>query len=594
MQLSLPCECKRGTSEARSANRVKRASCDKFGHIKHKAYRDRAQKDYRRPPVYSSERLIFDPSPLPDAAESSRDPYRACRDRLLQHGYCFHGIIAGTPEEKTRPAICLTQDECHSGRRGAADGSDAITLEGNELEIPSHRCLRETVFMQDGQRRRQTDNCTAVHRNSHPYNTCERRCDCPEEVTCASVPPLLSSVHQLVLHIDRDLDTPKMNDICATGSGEGNPTGSCSRLKGVQFRGGTHHKANIKQRYYTSSRRPNVIKLSPVLIRAIDGTSGPVLVEETQVIGSPIFSVSYSSLHALVALPAHRPPDCFVEGASAVPVYRQYAGGMLGPVAPRQCGVLQSIDNNGRCTTDPGLRCNWIRSLARWLLPCPDATVAPGDYFIWKRNDGALRYFIQSHVSPADVHLIELLPTAHLMFDTLRSKHEQQGTFAQINLLLKALQIQLTREKPIRDSIAEMRTYYRRIVAMGKPKEDDIFAVILLNSMDKHLGPLQQTVNSMSSSSPNFNSEMIVSYLLATDNLVRHRVELGYPANPYTLSSSLAPSSAFAAISSRPHPLRPVCSNCKRGNHTTEFCISPGGKWLDAPLVRLALHTAQH
>lgn len=42
------------------------------------------------------------------------------------------------------------------------------------------------------------------------------------------------------------------------------------------------------------------------------------------------------------------------------------------------------------------------QGFAPWLdgsLPCPDATVAPGDYFIWKRNDGTLRYFIQSHVS---------------------------------------------------------------------------------------------------------------------------------------------------------------------------------------------------
>jgi hypothetical protein len=42
-----------------------------------------------------------------------------------------------------------------------------------------------------------------------------------------------------------------------------------------------------------------------------------------------------------------------------------------------------------------------------------------------KPNDGALRGFIQCHVSPADAHLI-----AHLMFET------------QIDLLLKALQIE--------------------------------------------------------------------------------------------------------------------------------------------------------
>ena len=77
------------------------------------------------------------------------------------------------------------------------------------------------------------------------------------------------------------------------------------------------------------------------------------------------------------------------------------------------------------------------------------------------------------------------------MFETLHTQHEQHGAYAQVNLLFKALRIELSYKKPIRDTRAEMHNYYRRIIAMGKLQEDHIFAVILLNSMGKHFGPLQ-------------------------------------------------------------------------------------------------------
>jgi hypothetical protein len=163
------------------------------------------------------------------------------------------------------------------------------------------------------------------------------------------------------------------------------------------------------------------------------------------------------------------------------------------------------------------------QGLTPWLdgsLPCPDATLAPGDNFIWKRNDGILRGFIQEYVSRVDVHLINRLPTAHLMFETLRAQ-PPEVTFAQINLLLKALRIEFTYEKSIRDAVAEIRSYYRRIAAMGELKEDVIFAVMLLNSMHKHFGPLQQTIKC---TLLNLNSEMIIARLLDEDAFIRHRV----------------------------------------------------------------------
>jgi hypothetical protein len=82
---------------------------------------------------------------------------------------------------------------------------------------------------------------------------------------------------------------------------------------------------------------------------------------------------------------------------------------------------------------------------------------------------------------------------------------------------------------------------------MGQPKLDNIWAILLLNALNKHFGPLQQTIYSMSSTL-GFTAKMIAMHLLDEDTLVHHHIELGQPANPYTLSPTS--SSAFTALSS--------------------------------------------
>jgi hypothetical protein len=106
------------------------------------------------------------------------------------------------------------------------------------------------------------------------------------------------------------------------------------------------------------------------------------------------------------------------------------------------------------------------------------------------------------------------------MFVKLKNQHEQQGAFAQINLLLKGLKIEFSYDKPIRDTVAEARSIYQRIAAIRPIKLDNIFSVILLNGMNKTFGPIQQHVHSMSSNS-NISTETIVARLLEEDNLVR-------------------------------------------------------------------------
>lgn len=87
-------------------------------------------------------------------------------------------------------------------------------------------------------------------------------------------------------------------------------------------------------------------------------------------------------------------------------------------------------------------------------------------------------------------------------------------------MLLKALQVKLTYKKSIRESLAEIRTYHRRIVAMGEVKDDVLLAALLLNSMKEHFGPLQQRILF---STPNLNPEIIITRILEEDALIRRR-----------------------------------------------------------------------
>ena len=82
--------------------------------------------------------------------------------------------------------------------------------------------------------------------------------------------------------------------------------------------------------------------------------------------------------------------------------------------------------------------------LEGWLsgsFPCPDLSAALDAHYIWNCNDEALCAFIQTHVSTPNANTISRLPSSHLMYSHLQLIHEQQGTFAQVQLFLKALKV---------------------------------------------------------------------------------------------------------------------------------------------------------
>lgn len=166
--------------------------------------------------------------------------------------------------------------------------------------------------------------------------------------------------------------------------------------------------------------------------------------------------------------------------------------------------------------------------LRPWLegtIPCPDHTASPDAHYVWMQNDDALAAFMQDRVSSADIDNVLGYSCANDLFARLRTLHEHQGTYAQISLLIKAFDITLSYDKPLCDTFAEMRTYYRRIIAMGKIKDDNIFCAILLHSMRTNFARLQNSVQTLTQlpQFTQFNSDMIAKLILDEDYLIHRR-----------------------------------------------------------------------
>ena len=218
--------------------------------------------------------------------------------------------------------------------------------------------------------------------------------------------------------------------------------------------------------------------------------------------------------------------------------------------------------------------------LESWLsgsFLCPDLSAALDAHYIWNRNDGALRAFIQTHVSTPDANAISRLPSFHLMYSRLWLIHEQQGTFAQVQLFLKALKVDFEYDKPLEETLATIENYAQRILSMGPLSDDHIVCMLILNAMMNNFGPLQHSITSLSGAST-LSSLLLGNHIRDEAAFIRCCTEAGLTPNPYSSVPVASPSSAFAAVSSRSRTSRPTCANCKKDMHSTDYCLAPGGK----------------
>jgi hypothetical protein len=109
------------------------------------------------------------------------------------------------------------------------------------------------------------------------------------------------------------------------------------------------------------------------------------------------------------------------------------------------------------------------------------------------------------------------------------------------------------------DEIVKLHTRY---IKTGPIVEDQLLIILILNALGGQHSMLQTSINDLLQN-PSTTPCDVRSRLLREEQTISARKKQG------------TENSALAATSSK--PTRPVCSNCKRLTHHTEYCISPGG-----------------
>jgi hypothetical protein len=219
-------------------------------------------------------------------------------------------------------------------------------------------------------------------------------------------------------------------------------------------------------------------------------------------------------------------------------------------------GNWQEWDKRLRFLCDQrGFRLYLNGTLAR-----PDESLHYEAACAWDMSDVALRGFINQHISDHDYEIVSELPTANKMYEALRDRHQRQGPFAKIKTIRAILDtVSPAHGTPYCQTFDDIVKLHSRYIGMGHLTDDQLLSIFILNSLRLH-PRMQSSLNDM------------LANPLTTSADIRKRLE----QEDLVIGSSSAPEAALAAVSTK-NP-RPVCLNCQKVGHRTEFCIAPGGQ----------------
>ena len=210
------------------------------------------------------------------------------------------------------------------------------------------------------------------------------------------------------------------------------------------------------------------------------------------------------------------------------------------------------------------------RHFSRYLngtLKCPDATAHPTAAENWESNNRALRGFILEHVSNHDYSLASIYDDAHDVYTVLRKNHLLQGPHAQIDIMKELLELRFLPNINLVSTLDDIDKLHDRYTKMGRMDDDKFKIILILNALGTHFQGLQRSITDMLDS-PFITSADVKKRIVREQQLLISREKQGHATNDNT---------ALAAISNN-KPTRSPCSNCKKTNHRTEFCIAPGGQ----------------
>ena len=134
---------------------------------------------------------------------------------------------------------------------------------------------------------------------------------------------------------------------------------------------------------------------------------------------------------------------------------------------------------------------------------CPDATTEPRAAANWRTNDKIVRSFLGLKASEEEQEFIEGKTTAKAVWDSLKSRHEQEGPITKILLIQEALNVRYSRTERLSSISTKLADLNTRIFAIGIPTKDVFLSILMLNSLSGELTNIRDHVATSISSSVN-------------------------------------------------------------------------------------------
>ena len=224
------------------------------------------------------------------------------------------------------------------------------------------------------------------------------------------------------------------------------------------------------------------------------------------------------------------------------------------------------------------------------ILKCPDRRIDQTSSFNWRGNDHMILAYTHSCMYPTESQLIAHCETSAEAFKFLWHCHEKRGGLSQIQLIQKMMQVCFDNSPTNHDVIMNhLRDLIYRVERIGHVDVTRLGLLFTVQSLSMTHPTVYEALSSALMDS-SITLEVLDNRLhlfyeiQATQNVGQLMFPLislilsQIPLPPIPSSAQSSPSSPTITLPASLPPQANICPNCKKSDHSIEFCISPGGK----------------
>ncbi|KAI0253235.1 hypothetical protein BJV78DRAFT_1153128 [Lactifluus subvellereus] len=201
-------------------------------------------------------------------------------------------------------------------------------------------------------------------------------------------------------------------------------------------------------------------------------------------------------------------------------------------------------------------------------LPCPNPNIDPAGHHAWVGNDRMILNFMRSQIYASEEREIAECDTSAEAYHILQARHEKRSGMTQLQLIQRLGQIWFNDDpQNFETQLAHWRDLVYQIDNIGRIDASRLGLLYLFQNL-KVSHPTVHDALAPAIMDGSMTEEMFVLRMRYYFEMRAAQAAQTYIGGQPGLDVALP---AFT-------PRVVVCNNCKKGGHTFEFCVAPGGK----------------